>query len=65
MAILKQPIKHRRALFKADDIEVLTQLGEGNFGKVYKVLIKRENRFCAMKTMTSRVNHEVREMFLG
>lgn len=63
-ALLKRPIKHKKTLYKTDDLEVLNELGEGNFGKVYKVRIKSENRFCAMKTMLGQAPREVREMFM-
>jgi len=63
MALLKRPIKHKKTLFKAENIDIMQQLGEGNFGKVFKVLIKSENRYCAMKTTNAQVNREAREMF--
>jgi len=63
-ALLKRPVRHNKAVYKSQNIETMGQLGEGNFGKVYKVLIKSENRLCAMKTTNAQINRESREMFM-
>uniref|UniRef100_A0A915HNU5 Protein kinase domain-containing protein n=1 Tax=Romanomermis culicivorax TaxID=13658 RepID=A0A915HNU5_ROMCU len=62
--ILLSPIRYNKTLYKSDDVEIISELGEGNFGKVYKVLIKSENRQCAMKTMLENVPKEMKEMFI-
>uniref|UniRef100_A0A915ISL9 Protein kinase domain-containing protein n=1 Tax=Romanomermis culicivorax TaxID=13658 RepID=A0A915ISL9_ROMCU len=62
--VLLTPISHSKTLFKSDDIEILSELGEGNFGKVYKVRIKSQNIQCAMKTMHENVPREMKEMFV-
>ena len=36
---------------KFEDFEILQKLGEGQFGKVFKVISKLNNKVCAMKTV--------------
>lgn len=53
---LRTPIRAPKTKYRESDLKVLEKLGAGAFGEVYKVLIKSENVYCAMKTLKDTVS---------
>ena len=48
-----------------DDIELDSKLGAGNFGDVYKALLKTKNIYVAVKTCKASVDTSTRNKFLA
>ena len=47
----KEEEEKKRVGNKFEDFEILQKLGEGQFGKVFKVISKLNNKVYAMKTV--------------
>uniref|UniRef100_A0A915L6B3 receptor protein-tyrosine kinase n=1 Tax=Romanomermis culicivorax TaxID=13658 RepID=A0A915L6B3_ROMCU len=60
---LQRPIRAPKTRYKESDLEIISQLGAGNFGEVFKVRIKSENIIAAMKTLKDSVSQADRDGF--
>uniref|UniRef100_A0A915KY00 Protein kinase domain-containing protein n=1 Tax=Romanomermis culicivorax TaxID=13658 RepID=A0A915KY00_ROMCU len=53
-----------KTTFAESDIEVISKLGSGNFGDVFKVRIKSDGRLVAMKTLRENVSRDTKDAFV-
>lgn len=63
-AILITPMPHQKCVYKVDDIQIISKIGDGNFGEVFKVRIVSANKLAAMKTLRSNVDDKSRDNFI-
>uniref|UniRef100_T1J3P8 Tyrosine-protein kinase n=1 Tax=Strigamia maritima TaxID=126957 RepID=T1J3P8_STRMM len=63
-AILRQPIFRERWELNNDDVELVTKIGKGNFGDVYKARLKSNGQEIACKTCHLTLPDEQKKKFL-
>lgn len=63
-AILRMPICRERWELNNDDVELMEKIGRGNFGDVYKAILKNSHTEVAVKTCRVTLPDEQKRKFL-
>uniref|UniRef100_A0A915L8P5 Protein kinase domain-containing protein n=1 Tax=Romanomermis culicivorax TaxID=13658 RepID=A0A915L8P5_ROMCU len=62
--LLLKPIRAPKYKYDESDVKILKKVGAGSFGEVFKVVLKAEKIFLAMKVLKDSVTDEDRANFL-
>ncbi|KFM74587.1 Tyrosine-protein kinase Fer, partial [Stegodyphus mimosarum] len=63
-AILKSPVMRERWELNNDDVELVEKIGRGNFGDVYRAVLKASGMEVAVKTCRMNLPDEQKKRFL-
>nr|CAB3245778.1 tyrosine-protein kinase Fer [Phallusia mammillata] len=63
--VLKEAICKDKWQMTHDDIEIVSELGHGNFGTVHKAVLRKTNEWVAVKTCKDTVDKNTQDKFLS